>query len=106
MISFSEVTPSEYNLDPAPVCDVGWDGHQWILSVEEGQVSLSSGCDICDCSFDVSDACELLFLKGGILGQLKVVPEHPNLGGWHGTTRCDCGWWYEFIPEVIARDTH
>lgn len=34
-----------------------------------------------------------------IIGTLEFVPECDNLGGWHGVSRCDCGWQYLFHPD-------
>lgn len=84
-----------------PPCGVTPQGHKWRLSVEEGQASFTSGCDECDSAVLDPVGGDDVWLSGAILGRLKFVPDHPNLGGWHGLDRCDCGWIWEFIPEHI-----
>lgn len=72
--------------------------HEWTLSIEEGEVGLHSGCQECDVTVEQ----EYLCMDGSLKGRLVFTPEHPNLGGWHGLTRCDCGWWWTFEPSVLV----
>jgi hypothetical protein len=87
----------------APQCvfDGDFTKHTWTLDIEEpGLLSVSSGCDVCD--FGIMDnGSEDLWMKGSITGMVEFIPDCPNLGGWHGIERCDCGWSWAFTPHAI-----
>ncbi len=90
-------------LDDVPIdfgqCGAGPYSHTWTLIIEEGQLSLTSGCVYCDGA--VFDTPEIIFSDGRVLGRMECIPDHPDLGGWHGTEPCDCGWTWRFTPEYI-----
>lgn len=97
-LDFVEVPPDDLRPLHGPPCGAGPQGHTWHLGVEEGRVHLSSGCDECDEAVLGPMGVEDIFMDD-IAGTIKFIPEHENLGGWHGTIRCDCGYCWQFIPK-------
>jgi hypothetical protein len=101
-IQWEDMPPSQ---EPSlPECTVTPEGHDWRLTVSEGQIGLTSGCEQCD---DIATMVggEDIYMAGTITGKMVWEPDHPNLGGWHGFDRCDCGWQWRFEPERIEEDS-
>lgn len=92
----------EFKDDPVagPWCEKDCSCHEkreeaiYHLDIEEGQVHVA--CPNCGCSpHEIPDE---LNMPEPLRVRVKFVPEHTNLGGWHGDIRCDCGWWWEIHP--------
>lgn len=90
--------PVEPSREP---CKTGPAGHVWHLTIDEGAMGLTSGCEECAEAILGPIGGEDVFMLGAIVGKLVFNPDHPNLGGWHGLTRCDCGWTWNFVSERI-----
>jgi hypothetical protein len=88
-------------VEPEPKCEIGPEGHDWRMTVTEGHVGFGSGCDQCDDAVLGPIGNDALEMPTEVVGKIKFTPEHPNLGGWHGDMRCDCGYWWEFTPARI-----
>lgn len=94
---------------PKPMeCVDGWASHRWHLSVEMGSITLSTDeCRLCSDGASSSDLLEALCLD--LDGRLEFDsdhgPEGRGLGGWHFDTRCDCNWWWTFVPTTISQET-
>lgn len=97
-MDWTEVTDPIVPEPRGRTCEVGPSGHTWTLQIEEGKVGMSSGCDECTNGIFAPTGGEELFMQA-IPGRLVFRPEHEHLGGWHGFTRCDCGWQWEFVPD-------
>lgn len=82
------------------VCHVKVGDAVFGLSVEEGSICVN--CVNCGCC-PYEDAIELN-MDEPIRVRLKFVPECPNLGGWHMDGPCDCGWWWDIIPEETPKE--
>lgn len=95
-----EPGPIEQEHQEPPECPVGFKGHTWTLSMVEGQVSVLSGCEVCDDIWNQIGG-EDFYMAGTITGSLVFEPDHPDLGGWHFDQRCDCGWQWRFEPSAI-----
>lgn len=98
-IEFEVVDPPEADDDP-PRCETGPVGHQWRLTVTEGTIGLTSGCKDCDDNV-LAYGGDDIYMEQTLTGRMVWEPDHPNLGGWHGLERCDCGWQWRFDPESI-----
>jgi hypothetical protein len=35
--------------------------------------------------------------------RVTFKPDHPNLGGYHGDTPCDCGWWFVVAFDAVVQ---
>ncbi len=82
-------------------CVDGWESHTWKLSIEADQIHLSTDCRLCTDGFWAFDHDDMGM--GPVDVSLEFVPECDNLGGWHGLTRCDCGWQYLLTPTEATR---
>lgn len=69
--------------------------HRWSLSIEEGDIVLTSGCEECDWAFE-HDYVEMRPLTGRMVWEREHAPgDCPSfLDG-----PCDHGYWVRFIPE-------
>lgn len=110
MTDWQEVNDFDDRPVLGPPCGVGPDGHTWHLSFNSYAggdgigVSLTSGCEECDDAVLSATGGEEVYMSGEISGSLHFEPDCSNLGGWHGLTRCDCGWQWRFDPEQIVRE--
>lgn len=93
-----DADPNEMRPIHGPPCGVTPQGHTWRLDIEAGQVHLGSGCEECDEAVLGPMGVEDIFMDD-ITGTIEFIPEHENLGGWHGMIRCDCGWCWQFTPN-------
>ncbi len=84
-----------------PPCGVTPNGHVWHLTIEEGQMSLTSGCAECDDAILGPCGGDDVYMGALLRGRMVFEPDHPNIGGWHGMDRCDCGWQWRFDPRYL-----
>lgn len=80
-----------------PPCP-GPTSHAWRLNIEEGKMSLSSGCSDCDESVMGPYGGEDVHMVGTLTGTLNSHLETYPGGPW-GTTEYDH--WWEFVPTAI-----
>lgn len=79
-----------------PPCP-GVASHRWTLSVEEGDISLRSGCDECDAIWEPH-----YVEMGELPGRLSWEHDHEP-GRCPNALRflpCDCNVWLQFTPEA------
>ena len=93
-IVFTEVVPHDLPPLHGPPCP-GVTTHRWTLSVREGDVVLSSGCDECDAVYE-----PYMVEMAELTGRMSWEHEHPPrqcpsfmLGP------CDHAAWLQFTPE-------
>lgn len=75
----------------------GAETNRWILRVEEGRVSMTSGCADCDAVVWDPVGGEDIEMYDGIVGHLE---SHVEIMGYE-TPEYDH--WWVFVPEVIER---
>jgi len=104
MGDWTVLDPDDPSLRPVygPPCGVGPTGHRWNLAIEEGKVTLWTGCEECDAAVIDPVGGDDVWMDQAIGGRMEFVPDCSNLGGWHGLRRCDCGWSWRFVPEQIG----
>lgn len=80
---------------PRPSCEIGPEGHEWRLTISEGQVDLISGCEQCyDAVFGYSGG-EDVEMQVEVVGKMT---SHLETYGWE-TPECDH--WWVFEPSHI-----
>ena len=74
-------------------CHEGWYSHTWLLSIEEGQISMSTkdGCDLCSNGVGAHVLAEGLIEMEPIEVKLE---HHYEGGGYYGD---DHYWWWEAV---------
>lgn len=85
----------------AEACPVGVEGHEWRITIHVGSLNMTSGCEQCDQEVLGYADIDIIEMPTEIVGTIKYAEDHPNLGGWHFDTPCDCNWWFEFTPTHI-----
>lgn len=100
MTEWEEVDDFSHPEETRSTCS-GPENHRWMLSIEQGEVSLrlhpDESCE--ECMIDA----EYLELRE-IPVRLVYTEEHPGCDGWNGIEHCDCSSWWVVIPEVPAED--
>lgn len=95
LIEWDEIDPAEEGPEHGPACP-GPQTHRWELLIDDGGVSVGSGCADCDSWM------EGYMLAATLTGTLTFEHEHqgrpcPNYFG-----ACDCSYWWRFTPEQPA----
>jgi len=83
-------------------CPDGWASHVWKVGIEEHQVTLfTDECAVCSRGI-TNGALDDCLEMSPIEATLEFGSDCGNLGGWHGTDRCDCGWWWVLTPTRMG----
>jgi len=100
-VMFGPFEPFEPELGPPmPLCPVGPIGHNWILTIEEGQVQLDPDCERCRDEVLSPVGGEDIFMDIEVRGKLE---SHLETYGWE-TPEYDH--WWKFQPESIKGLDH
>lgn len=91
-----EIKPDEHKPLYGPFCPGLHLGKTWTLTIEEGQMGLSSGCPDCDDAVMGPVGGEDVFMTGTIKGHLVG---HLETYGWESP---EYDYWWEFIPDEVA----
>lgn len=83
-------------------CSIEPEGHEWRLTIEQGDVTLTSGCTECDDLVLSPAGIDAIDLDVPVVGTLRYEEDHPNRGGWHGLERCDCSSRWVFAAEGVT----
>ena len=98
--------PGEWHGPPLPKCPTGIKGHRYVFCLEEGQptITLAEG-EVCIGNRCIEDMASFGY-EDLYSREIPCTIEFETCGspgGWHGLTRCDCGWAWVLVPEPQAR---
>lgn len=81
-----------------PPCGVHPGGHTWELSIQQGEICLTSGCEECDDAVLGPIGIDVLEVRP-IAGRLAFEREHPEGQCPYMFDICDHGYWWTFVPD-------